>query len=126
MQTLTTNINLGWSVFGTLQAGVSYTSAPLSYQLKVQSYSPTWAQNGTNVLPRTLSWSYWWQKRCNSASGSGNPSSTSTQSSGAPNNTYINIIYGSGNALKHYGLSATITSPSSQIIGDSKSTSITD
>lgn len=68
---------------------------------------------------------YSWERRCGT-SGSGSNTNSCIQSVCAVNNRCRIVIYGNVRALKHYSLSATISSNRSIPASDSKSVSIAD
>ena len=110
----------------TLQANVRYSKGGIYFELQTESYCPQWAMlGGSENIKRNLNWNYSWIRRCGkSESGSG--SSSNTQSIPAITQRFFKVVYGNPRALKHYYLSATITSPNSAIPGDSRTVTITD
>jgi len=124
---LTTSVIVPVNVNATLQANVKYSSSGIYFELQTESYCPQWGNIGNTgtVVPRSLYYSYSWERRCGT-SGSGSHTTSCTQSVGAVNNRCRIVIYGNVRALKHYSLSATISSNGSNPASDSKSVSIAD
>ena len=124
---LTTSVIVPVNVNATLQANVKYSSSGIYFELQTESYCPQWANIGNTgtVVPRSLYYSYSWERRCGT-SGSGSNTNSCIQSVGAVNNRCRIVIYGNVRALKHYSLSATISSNRSIPASDSKSVSIAD
>lgn len=124
---LPTTVYISWGVYANMQANVRYTASGIYFEMQTESYCPEWSLllGSTITVPRNLSWTYSWRRRCGT-SGSGSGSSTQTQSTGAVNNRFRVVVYGNIRALKHYSLQATITSPRSVVPNDSRSVAISD